>query len=91
MAKKATYIPQEPELQYICKLIEESAGKYNRRDIFRDVLELMACTISITSDNHCRDERAARYKELIEKHGEDKPGSAHYRNHGRKPTVLTVG
>lgn len=76
MSKK--YVPSEPEIQEICKLIENAAGKFNRRDIFHDVVELMACTISMVSDTYDKEQRMETYNTIIEKHGEGKSNSTNY-------------
>ncbi len=75
---KATYKPSDPELQEICKLIEDASGRFSKREIFSDLIELMACTIAKESDSYRNKEREKIYQQIIKKHGEDASDSTHY-------------
>ena len=75
---KTTYKPNDPDLQNICKLIENASGRYSARDIFYDVVELMALTLAMTTDRRNDKSVHKAYQSLIEKHGEDKEDSTHY-------------
>lgn len=73
-----TFRPQDPDLQKILKMIENMSGRYNKQTIFRDMVEMMALTISKESDSYRNQERSYDYDILLEKYYNKKePASFH--------------